>query len=1148
MKKALIGSVFFAIVAILLVTMLNARSPEAQSQPKHAVPEEKIKQADRLNNIGIAYMNQQAFEKALKYFQEAYAANPNLKAAQLNQGIALLNLQKVGEALPIFQEILKSDPKNAKVWYNLGLLHKSSGDSTQALDAFKKAVELAPNDADAHYFLGLAYSQTGDNKSAAAEFQEALRLQPFHASAEFGLARAYQKMGEPEQAKAHLARFQHLTQTKLGSPITLAYGEQGPLSLVATVGAGSLEAPPTIPVKFADATQQWELTGKTLSPQPKSPMLGAGACGLDYDGDGQPDIFFTNYSTSGGIGLFRNLGNGKFSDVTKVVGLPSGSAAIACAAADYDNDGKTDLAVAYADHVALYRNEGGKFSDVTDAVGLKAKGASRGLLFVDYDHDGDADLFVTTANSGSQMWRNNGNNTFTDVTSETGLSFEGSGTAAIASDVNNDRAVDIVVTRESGAPLLFTNPREGKWIASNPWPESAKGANSITSLDFNKDGWMDFAISTQNAPGLLLLRNVGGTKFEQVPLPPTVWSRGTSVIAIDYDNDGFVDLVAAGINNKGASEIRLFRNIGNRKFEDMTSLTGLDRLKLKSDAFLSTADLDSDGDIDFIVTQAGTAPILLRNDGGNQNKSLRVSLKGLADNKSGLGTKVEVFAGDLWQKWEVHSGGGPGQGSTDIIAGLGKRTQVDVVRMLWPTGVIQDEIDVSIAKPQQIVEIDRRGSSCPVLFAWDGTHYQFISDMIGSAVVGHWVGPDERNVPDPTEYLKVSGSLIKARNRRLSFRFMEPMEEVVYLDQVRLLAVDHPADYDVYPNEYFASNPPFPEFKVIAAKESNVRLPAGAWDEHGRNVLPHLLHRDHDYVTGFKLLNYSGYTEPHSLELDLGEPYEGGTLRLLMHGFIEYFTATSMYAAHQAGLDPVAPYVEAQDGNGKWVRVVDDMGFPAGLPRTTVADLTGKLPVGTRRIRIGTNLQIYWDQILIDRTASPSPTHVQDVPLSVAQLKFHGYPRDIERKTNARGDHYYVYEEVSKTGPFARQAGAYTRLGNVKNLISETDDRFAVFGSGDVIELEFDPSRLPALRSGWVRDYFFFADGYEKDMDFYAAEGLTVYPLPYSTMQKYPYLTNDSFPQDKPSVDYLLDYNTRFFTGNPAGVRSSYRFSPEHGR
>src|SRR6185369_11070263 len=347
--------------------------------------------------------------------------------------------------------------------------------------------------------------------------------------------------------------------------------------------------------------------------------------------------------------------------------------------------------------------------------------------------------------------------------------------------------------------------------------------------------------------------------------------------------------------------------------------------------------------------------------------------------------------------------------------------------------------------------------------------------------------------------------IVKSRNGRLSFRFMEPMEEVVYLDQVRLYAVDHPTNVTVNPNEYFSSNPPYPDFQLVASDQKQVTLPPGAWDDKGMDVLSHLRERDHDYVTGFKLLNFSGYTEPHTLELDLGKPYQGEPLRLLMRGFIEYFTATSMYAAHQAGLDPIAPYVEALNANGEWKRVIDDMGFPAGLPRDTVADLTGKLPIGTQRIRIGTNLQIYWDQILIDRTAQKLPSHMTEVPLASAKLAYHGYPRDVERKTNARGDHYYVFEDVSLTGPYAREAGAYTKLGDVKTLLTATDDKFAVFGSGDAISVEFDPKNLPSMPQGWERDYFFFADGYEKDMDFYAADGLTVDPLPYKSMKSYPY-------------------------------------------
>jgi hypothetical protein len=360
------------------------------------------------------------------------------------------------------------------------------------------------------------------------------------------------------------------------------------------------------------------------------------------------------------------------------------------------------------------------------------------------------------------------------------------------------------------------------------------------------------------------------------------------------------------------------------------------------------------------------------------------------------------------------------------------------------------------------------------------------------------------------------------------------MEEVVYLDQVRLLAVDHPAGVEVYPNEYFASNPPFPEFKIIASR--NPQPPSGAWDDRGRDVLPLVREGDHRYVTGFELIPYKGFTKPHWLELDLGEPYASGPLRLLMHGYIEYFTATSMYAADQAGITPVAPYVEALDAGGHWVRVVEDMGFPAGLARTTIADLTGKLPPGTRRIRIATNLQIYWDQVLVDRTAPGIRVRTTDVPLAKAMLAFHGYPRPVEKKTP--GDLSYVYEDVSLTGPYARQAGAYTRLGDVRELLTAADDRHVVFGSGDEVQLEFDSAGLPPIPPGWKRDYFFFADGFEKDMDFYAADGQTVEPIPVHAMPDYPYAPGTA-PVDARYLHYLLEYNTRFYSGE---AESKYRF------
>ncbi len=555
--------------------------------------------------------------------------------------------------------------------------------------------------------------------------------------------------------------------------------------------------------------------------------------------------------------------------------------------------------------------------------------------------------------------------------------------------------------------------------------------------------------------------------------------------------------------------------------------------------------------------------MLLRNEGANLNHWLKLSLKGLNDNKSAIGTKLEVFSGGNRQKFEIYgSNGYLGQNSTDIVVGLGDSKEADIVRMLWPTGVLQDEIQVPGDKQQSFLEIDRRGSSCPTLFVWNGERYEFVADMLGAGVVGHWVGPGQRDVPRPVEYIKLPRGMVREKKTSsfglqtsglegkgpanaprpkpdaslLSFRFMEPLEEAVYLDQVRLLAVDHPADEDVYPNEYFASDPPYPPFKVVVSR--NARPPAGAWDEHGHNVLPDLL--AHRYFGDFALTQFQGFAKPHNLTLDLGEPYEGGPLWLLAHGEIEYFSANSMYAASQAGIEAISPYVEALVGNGKdangdWKRVVDDMGFPAGGPRTMTADLTGKLPRGTRKIRITTNLQIYWDNILISRTPQSmsdktEAPRLNPVPLSHADLEFHGYPYTIEG--NPPGNVQYIYEKSSATGPYTRPFGTYTRYGDVTPLLTALDDKLAVFGSGDEVRLDFDPSNLPPVPDGWVRDYFFAANGYEKDMDFYAAEGNFVAPLPFLSMGEYPYSVKKGFPLDDEHLNYLLEYNTRHMSGN----------------
>jgi hypothetical protein len=810
---------------------------------------------------------------------------------------------------------------------------------------------------------------------------------------------------------------------------------------------------------------------------------------------------------------------------------------------DFDNDGLPDLAVALADRLILYRNLGhGKFEDVTAKVGIQQLNRPAGLTFVDFDHDGDLDLFVTGAaaadgKSGPNVvWRNNGNSTFTEWTGPTGLAGQGATTQAVLSDINNDRAVDLVVTGSEGAPTIYFNQREG---AFRPMPlyadASLPATRGLAVFDFNKDGWMDVAVTHAGAPGLTLWRNVEGKRFERVPLPlPAGVTEAWGVTPIDVDNDGWIDL-AAVLEVSGRTELHVFRNLGansgSQGFEDVTSKLGLDRLALQhGGGSVIAADVDQDGAPDLIVTQAAEAPVVLRNVGGNKNHSLRIALTGLADNKTAIGTKVEVLAGGMWQKFEVAGGSGYlSQGATEITAGLGKADHVDVVRLLWPTGVPQDEIDIRPDKELALKELDRRGSSCPVLFAWDGKRYQFISDVIGAAVIGHWVSPTATNQNDPDEWIKVDGDKLRARNGLLSLRFGEPMEEVNSIDQLRLVAVDHPAGIWVYPDERFLSERPFASGKTMAV--SAPRLVAGAWDNGGHDVRELLATDDHRYVRDFTNLSYAGFANLHTLTLDVGPWSPERPLRLLLDGYIEYFSASSMYAAWQAGLQPIPPRMDVQMPDGSWKRVINDMGFPAGLERTIVVDLTGKLPPGARKIRITTNLQIYWDRVRIDNGPNVAEqVRRTDVPLAMAHLAFRGYPQQIEGKTP--GDLTYNYDRISATGPFLWARGVYTRYGDVTPLLRSVDDRYVIFGTGEEIDAEFSAQALPPLPAGWTRDYFFYANGFVKDMDYWEASPFTVGPMPFHAMSRYPYPAAEHYPQGLGSDAYWLDWNSRFESGN----------------
>ena len=262
--------------------------------------------AAKLNNLGVAYMNQQRMDKAVEEFDQALKADPGLTVAELNKGIALLNLQKLPEAAAALNAAAAKDPSNPRVWYNLGLLRRSEGKPAEAIEAFQRVLKIDPNDPDTHYFLGAMYSQQQEFPKAIAEFEVALRLNPLHASAQFGLARALQRSGNGEAAREHLQTFDHLTKTNLSSPMTLVYGEQGRYSTAQEAITQEPKVGPMIPVTFV-AQPIGHATGS--SPEVRTANAGGGICMLDINGDGHPDLVVMSDGEHA-IRVYHNVGDG----------------------------------------------------------------------------------------------------------------------------------------------------------------------------------------------------------------------------------------------------------------------------------------------------------------------------------------------------------------------------------------------------------------------------------------------------------------------------------------------------------------------------------------------------------------------------------------------------------------------------------------------------------------------------------------------------------------------------------------------------------------------------------------------------------------------------------------------------------------------
>jgi len=713
----------------------------------------------------MALMDRHEFTQALGRFQTACVMNPASDTGCLNMGIALLYMARLNDAHSILAKSAQRDPQNARAWYNLGLVEQAAGNGGIALQDFQKAASIDSNDAATQYLIGALYLQAKEYPAAISSFSNAIHLDPFNLPAEFGLAQAEGHTGDIDGALQHLNRAEHLTETGLGRPASTAYGEQGKYSLAQQMRTPMEPAPAATPVHFVDVTEAsglpWRAAtsaafiarpaahgsraeraiklaeaaraGRRPAPDTLAKFAGSGACVFDYNNDGQPDIFLADADGSGHAALYRNDGHGRFVNVTKSANLQI-QGALGCATGDYDNDGYADLAVSSADGVELFHNDGdGTFTDVTQSAGLDARGLVMSLAFADYNDDGNLDLYAARFDNfplrnpsqpflfpadavapGNILWRGSERGAFTDATKQLGLGGTAPSASVLGCDLNSDGAVDFVVTGWNREPTVYMNQREGAFRAMKPWASQMPGPTAgVAALDFDHDGWMDLAFTHWSSPGLSVWRNVDGKSFERVRLPGPEWMRGWGLAAVDYDHDGWVDLAAVGETFSGEGRIALLRNMGGdghggfAGFRDVTHETGLDKIQLHNPCSVVPF-TGGDGSTYLLITQNGGPPVLLKGVGSDKNNVLLLSLTGTRDNRSGIGATIETFSGARRQTFQLTGGAGyMSQGPTRLTIGLGQDAGVDVLRVLWPRGIVQEEIDVLSGKPHTFTETDR---------------------------------------------------------------------------------------------------------------------------------------------------------------------------------------------------------------------------------------------------------------------------------------------------------------------------------------------------------------------------------------------------------------------------------------------------------
>jgi tetratricopeptide (TPR) repeat protein len=1047
----------------------------------------------RLMSRGNGYLEKGDATNAIATYLQVVKLAPDNLDARLNLANAYLLADDSSNVVEQCRQAINLDQNSAAAYYLMGCAYLRSNQAEPAVQAFQQSGQIDNAVTALHFQLGLAQTRLGRLDDAISEFETVLRFEPEHPSVHYQLSLLYGRVGRPEDAAREMQKHQEILAKNPG-------GASGPATFerckyTQPQIAFKLEEPDRrgVPVHFTDATS-------TAFSQPSDFHGPMGV--LDYNHDGRNSLFVTE-----GEKGFRVLDNqnGHFEPLGEILPGKPGANYRRCLVGDVNNDRFDDVIVLgeQASHAFKFATNG-QCREVTAFAGLKNLKASDGLL-ADLDFTGKLDLLaVAPDGSGLSVYQNLGSFYFQDNTEASGLPAAFAGAEHVAvDDWNNEDVPGVFVTRTGKPPVFFPKQRAGSFLLTNSpadWPVG----NVIATGDLNNDLRDDLVVAGDSEITIIY-----GGMTDRVTLP-LHGLQVKGILLVDYDNDGWLDVIAYG------NGVRAWRNLGRAGFADVTAGLGLDKIGPVDE--LVAADFTGDGATDLIASTPNGLRFL-RNDGGNANRQLKLRLAGNRSNASAFGVRVELTAGN-WRTIRTLQ-------QLPLEIGVGKHDKIDALKTRW-FDLSSTLVDVAVPTNQLTLdELTLPTGSCPYLYAWDGQRFKFVTDILGASPLGLPVSKKRYIESDPEEFLALGGEQqFPAKNGAYEVRITEELREVLYLDEARLVVVDHPAGTLVCPTSKLRPGKPFPPHELwtlrpVAPLKQAIR-------SDGLDVTEALAKTDGRMVSPVRLREpqLRGLAEPFSVTMDFGKLPVDRPLVLVLNGWLRFGGGMANVAA---SLDPNLPFpfptLEAELPDGSWKKIDTDVGAPAGKTKTILVDLDKKLPPGARRLRLTTAFEIYWDSASLCEKVLADQNHQMTLAPGHTDLHWRGFSEFAPLPSSQPLTP--VYDRPRSEPPWRRTpSGWCTRYGPVDELLQKSDDALVLMNGGDELALSFSSAQLTPKPAGFVRDFFLYAVGWDKDADFHVGQGWRVEPLPFHGMDDQAY----DHQQRPAGIDdgWIEKYNTRW--------------------